>query len=57
MGSNPTASATCPSEIVLPIRLLPDFSVVFGGYAGEAEHSPLRQKVRKGSLRAVILPT
>jgi hypothetical protein len=34
----PTPSATCPRESVLPIRLRPDFSVVFEGYAGGAEH-------------------
>ena len=27
-------SATCPCESVLPIRLRPDFSVIFKGYAG-----------------------
>ena len=37
-------SATCPRESVLPIRLRPDFSVVFEGYAGGAEHWPLRQE-------------
>ncbi|MFN3746311.1 MAG: hypothetical protein ACK4TL_16540, partial [Hyphomicrobiaceae bacterium] len=31
-------SATCPRQSVLPIRLRPDFSVVFEGYAGGAEH-------------------
>jgi hypothetical protein len=31
-------SATCPSESVLPIRLRPDFYVVFEGYTGWAEH-------------------
>ena len=41
-GSNPFLSATCPRESVLPIRLRPDFSVVFEGYAGRAEHWPLR---------------
>jgi len=37
-GSNPSLSATCPRESVLPIRLQPEFLVVFEGYAGEAEH-------------------
>ena len=35
-----TSSATCPSESILSIRLRPDFSVVFEGYAGGAEHCP-----------------
>ena len=56
-GSNPCLSATCPSESVLPIRLQPEFLVVFEGYAGEAEHWPLGQEVRKRSLRADILRT
>jgi len=34
----PILSATCPCESVLPIRLRPDFPVVFEGYAGGAEH-------------------
>ena len=34
----PIPSATCPRESVLPIRLRPDFSVVFEGYGGGAEH-------------------
>ena len=38
VGSNPTPSATSPRESVLPIWPQPDFSVVFEGYAGEAEH-------------------
>ena len=37
-GSNPFVSATCPRESVLPIRIRPDFLVVFEGYAGGAEH-------------------
>ena len=57
MGSNPTPSATCPRESVLPIRLLPDFSVVFEGYAGGAEHRRQRQETRKWSLGADILRT
>ena len=56
-GSNPFVSATCPSESVLPIRLRPDFSVVFEGYAGGAEHYPCSQVGRKRSLRADILWT
>ena len=56
-GSNPSLSATCLSESVLPIRLRPDFSVVFGGYAGGAEHWPRRQEVRMRSLWADILWT
>ena len=57
VGSNPILSATCPSESVLPIRLRPDFSVVLEGYAGGAEHWPLRQEAGKLSLRAGILLT
>ena len=56
-GSNPFVSATCPRESVLPIRLRPDLSVVFGGYAGEAEHRLACQEVWKRSLRADILQT
>ncbi len=38
-----TLSATFPCESVLSTRLRPDFSVVFGGYAGGAvnRHPPL----------------
>jgi hypothetical protein len=50
-------SATCPSELILPIRLRPDFSVVFEGYAGEAEHRPRRKQAWKRSLGADILQT
>ena len=57
VGSNPTLSATCPRESVLPIRLRPDFSVVFEGYAGEAEHRRQRQEARRRSLRVDILRT
>ena len=57
VGSNPTSSATCPRESVLLIRLRPDFSVVFGGYAGGAEHCPRRREAWKRSLRARILRT
>ena len=35
-GSNPAPSATCPRESALPIRLRPDFLVVFEGYGGRA---------------------
>ena len=57
VGSNPTSSATCPHESVLPIRLLPDFSVVFEGCAGGAEHWPWYRETRKPSLTADILRT
>src|SRR5690606_26112949 len=57
VGSNPTLSATCPRESVLPIRLRPDFSVVFEGYARWAEHWPPVQEARKRSLRGDILRT
>ena len=50
-------SATCPRERVLSIRLRPEFSVVFVGDEGGAEHWPLRQEARKWSLRADILWT
>ena len=50
-------SATRPRESVLPILLWPDFSVVFGGYAGKAEHWPRRQVARKRSLWADLLRT
>ncbi len=56
-GSNPFHSATCPRESVLPIRLWPDFSVVFEGYAGGAVNRPRCQEPRKQSLRANILWT
>ena len=52
-----TSSATCTRESVLPIRLRPDFCVIFEGYAGGAEHWPRRQEPRKRSLRADILLT
>ena len=41
-GSNPFVSATCPREGFLSLRLRRDFSVVFEGYAGRAEHWQLR---------------
>src|SRR5690606_13577740 len=44
----PIPSATCPNEMVLLIRLRPDFSVVFEGYAGEAGHRPRREEGRNG---------
>ncbi len=53
----PIPSATCPRESVLPIRLRPDFSVVFEGYAGKAEHRRQRQEARRRSLRVDILRT
>ena len=51
----PIPSTTCPRESVLPIRLRPDFSVVFEGYAGGTEHWPPRQEARKRSRRADTL--
>ena len=56
-GSNPFHSATCPRESVLPIRLRPDFLVVFEGYGGWAEHWQWRRVARKRSLREDILWT
>ena len=50
-------SATCPSESVLPIRLRPDFSVVFVGYAGWAVNRHIPYNAGKRSLRANILQT
>ena len=55
VGSNPIVSATCPSESVLRVRLRPESSVVFVGYAGGAEHWTPRQEARKRSLRPGIL--
>ena len=57
LSFRPIPSATCRRESVLPIRLRPDFPVVFEGYAGGAEHWPLRQVACKRSLTADILPT
>ena len=54
-GSNPSLTATCPRESVLPIRPRPDFCVVFEGYAGEAEHQPRCREALKRSLKADIL--
>lgn len=54
-GSLSSRSATCPRESVLPIRLRPDFLVIFEGYAGGAEHWPCCQEARKRSLRVDIL--
>ena len=56
-GSNPCLSATCPQETFLPMRLWPEFPVVFEGYAGEAVNRHIPQKARKRSLRADILWT
>jgi|SRR6056297_514257 len=54
---SPVRSATCPRESVLQIRLRPDFSVGFEGYAGGTEHWPRLLDARKRSLRASILRT
>ncbi len=56
-GSNPFVSATCPRESVLPIRPRPDFSVIFGSYAGGAVNRPPPRNARTRSLRAGILRT
>jgi hypothetical protein len=53
----PIPSATCPRESILPIRLPPDFLVVFEGYAGGAVNRPRCQEAPKWSLRADILRT
>ena len=50
-----TASANCPRESVLPIRLWPDFSVVFGGCAAEAVNRPPHLRAQKRSLCVDIL--
>jgi flavin reductase (DIM6/NTAB) family NADH-FMN oxidoreductase RutF len=42
-------SATFPCESVLPVRLRPDFSVVFGVYTGRAIHR-LAQKSPRNAL-------
>ena len=57
MDVRPIPSATCTRESILLILLRPDFCVIFEGYAGGAEHWPLRQEARKRSLRADILRT
>ncbi|MDZ4137102.1 MAG: HPP family protein [Paracoccaceae bacterium] len=57
LDGSPVPSATCHSETVLPIRLRPDFSVVFGGYAGWAVNRPTPQRAHSRSLRADILQT
>src|SRR6056297_2476105 len=57
VGSNPTPSATCPREKVLPIWLGPDFLVVFEGYAGGPEHRHGCREGQNRSLRADILRT
>jgi hypothetical protein len=41
----------------LPIRLRPDFPVVFEGYTGGAVNRPWPQETRKHSLGADILRT
>ena len=41
--ASPAPTATCPREIVLPIRPPPDFSVVFGAYAGRADNRHMLQ--------------
>ena len=57
MDVRPIPSATCPRETFLPIRLRPDFSVVFEGYSERAEHRALRHEAPKRSLGADILRT
>lgn len=57
LDPSPVPSATCLCESVLPIRLGPDFSVVFVGYAGAAVNRLRCQVARKRSLRADILRT
>jgi hypothetical protein len=57
LGARLAPSATCPRESVLPIRLRPDFYVVFEGYAGWAEYRPRRQEAQRRSLGADILRT
>jgi hypothetical protein len=57
LASGPVSSATCLRESVLPIRLRPDFSVVFGGYAGGAKHWHRCRKARKWSPLVDILRT
>ena len=57
LDGSPFPSATCPRESILPIRLRPDFFVVFEGYAGGAVHWPLREEVQERSLGANILLT
>jgi hypothetical protein len=51
----PIPAATYLRESVLPIRLRPDFLVVFEGCAGGAEYWPCRHEARKRSLRHGIL--
>ena len=57
VGSNPTPSATCPRESVLPIWLRPYFSVVFEGYTGQAANRHQCWEAQKHSLKADILRT
>ena len=54
-GSNPFGSATCPSQSVLPIRLRPDFSVVFEGYVISARDLVVSGKGPLVSLALAIL--
>ncbi|WP_299364759.1 hypothetical protein, partial [uncultured Paracoccus sp.] len=44
----PVPSATCPCEIILPIRPRPDFIVFSKGFAEQAEHcrGSYRPKIR-----------
>ena len=56
-GSNPSLSATCPRESVLPMRLRPDFTVVIEGYAYRPVHLPQRRTARSRSLTPDVLPT
>ena len=57
VGSNPTPSATCPRESVLPIWLRPYFSVVFEVYTGQAANRHQCWEAQKHSLKADILRT
>jgi len=54
LSFRPIPSAISPCESVIPIRLRPDFSVVFGGYAGGAEFWPRRHDTESG-LWAFVL--
>jgi len=49
----PTPSAAFPCESVLPIRLRPDFRIVFMGCAGRAEHR-LARRVSQSCLSGPI---
>lgn len=48
LEARPIPSATCPRERVLLIQLRPDFSVVFEGYAGGAEHPSCAKRLGCG---------